>query len=96
MSGLTRPSSAGPRLEKIAMSLALSAAASPTPQPSVPPNGWTLSAAPTVITFFAAPGEPMVLALGPALPAEKTMTISWLPAAGNTEAAGWASRTSAS
>jgi hypothetical protein len=32
----------------------------------------------------------------PALPAAKTMVISWLPATGTAEAVGWASRTSAS
>ena len=38
------------------MSPALSAPAFGTPQPSVP-DARTLSAAPTVITFFAVPGE---------------------------------------
>jgi len=36
----------------------------------------TLLAAPTVITFLAVPGVVIVLAPGPSLPAEKTMTIS--------------------
>ena len=41
------------------MSRALSASASVTPQPSVP-LARTLSEAPTVITFFALPGSPIV------------------------------------
>ena len=52
MSGLSRPSLVGPRLEKSAMSRALSAPAFVTPQPSVP-LARTLSDAPTVMTFFA-------------------------------------------
>ena len=44
-----------------------------------------------MITFLAVPGEPVVLAFGPALPADTTSTISWFPGV-----PGWASRTSAS
>ena len=58
-SGFMRPSWVGPRPEKLMMSLALSAPAFVTPQPSVPESR-TLSAAPTVITFFAVPGEEML------------------------------------
>ena len=58
-SGFMRPSCVGPRPEKLMMSLALSAPAFVTPQPSVPESR-TLSAAPTVITFFAVPGEVML------------------------------------
>ncbi len=79
---MIRPSAQGPRLEKLAMSRALSAAASEIPHPSGCPKGWTFSEAPTVITFLAVPGAPMVLAPGPEFPAEKTMGNSWLPAAG--------------
>ena len=49
-----------------------------------------------MITFFAVPGAPHVLAPGPLLPDVKTMTISWLPAVGKADPAGCASRTSAS
>ena len=58
-SGFMRPSCVGPRPEKLMMSLALSAPAFVTPQPSVPESR-TLSAAPTVITFLAVPGEVML------------------------------------
>jgi hypothetical protein len=58
-SGFMRPSCVGPRLEKLMMSLALLAPAFVTPQPSVP-EPRTLSAAPTVITFLAVPGELML------------------------------------
>ena len=73
------------------MSLALSAPTSAMPHPSAPPNGCTFSAAPTVMTFFAVPGEPTVEAPEPELPAENTITICWVPAA-----PAWASRTSPS
>ena len=53
-SGFRRPSSVGPRLEKFAMSRAMSASALVVPQPSVP-LARTPSDAPTVITFFADP-----------------------------------------
>src|SRR5512133_724236 len=95
-SGLRRPSEVGPRLEKKATSKALSAAVSATPHWSAAPKGCTFSEAPEVMMFFAVPGSPTVLAPGPALPAAKTITISWLPATGTAEAAGAASRTSAS
>ena len=54
-SGFRRPSWVGPRPEKLMTSVALSAPPFVTPQPSVP-EPRTLSAAPTVITFFAVPG----------------------------------------
>src|SRR5262245_35822987 len=95
-SGLLRPSAQGPRAEVFLRSLALSASLSSTRQASAPPNGWTLFAAPTVMTFLAVPGEPTVLAPGPPLPTEKTMTISWLPATGTVDPVCCASRTSAS
>ncbi len=50
-----------------------------TPQPSVAPIARTLSEAPTVMTFFAVPGELTVLAPEPALPLETTSTIPWFP-----------------
>ena len=62
------------------MSFALFAPVSGTPQPSVAPIARTLSDAPTVITFFAVPGEPIVFAPAPLLPAETTCVICWLPA----------------
>ena len=96
MSGLTRPSSAGPRELKPMMSLKLSEPASAMPHWSGAPKGRGPSVAPTVTMFLAVPGEPMVLAPGPSLPAEKMTTISWLPATGNAEPVGCASRTSAS
>ena len=58
-SGFTRPSCVGPRPEKLMMSPVLSAPPFVTPQPSVP-EPRTLSAAPTVITFLAVPGEVML------------------------------------
>jgi hypothetical protein len=58
-SGFNRPSSVGPRLEKLMMSRALSAPLFVTPQPSMP-LGRTPSDAPTVITFFADPSAEMV------------------------------------
>ena len=58
-SGFMRPSCVGPRLEKLMMSLALSAPPFETPQPSVP-EPRTLSEAPTVITFLAVPGAVML------------------------------------
>src|SRR5436190_1560895 len=83
----------GPLEEKPTMSLALSASESGTPQlKSGAPKGWTLLAAPAVMMFLAVPGEPTVLAPAPALPAAKTMIISWFPAVGNGDPAGWASR----
>ena len=54
-------------------------------------DGRTFSEAPTVITFFAVPGAPIVFPPEPALPAENTLVICWLPAV-----AGCASRTRAS
>ena len=54
------------------MSLALSAPESVHPAAVGGPIGRTLSEAPTVITFFAVPGAPIVLAPAPELPAEKT------------------------
>src|SRR4051812_47124762 len=78
-SGFVRPSAQGPRPENVAMSLALSASASSYPQRSSPVMlfppaeiaiGCTFSAAPTVMTFFAVPGEVMVCPAGPELPAE--------------------------
>ena len=62
-----------------------------TPQPSVPPIARTLSDAPTVMTFFAVPGDLIVLAPAPEFPAETTSMNCWFPAT-----PGWASRTSAS
>ena len=62
------------------MSFALLAPVSGTPHPSVAPIGRTLSDAPTVITFFAVPGAPIVFPPAPALPAEKIFVICWLPA----------------
>src|SRR4051812_8232203 len=68
-SGFLRPSVQGPRLEKDAMSLALFAVEPPRKQPSFPAellpplasaSDRTLSAAPTVMTFFAVPGAPIV------------------------------------
>jgi hypothetical protein len=53
---LVRPSSVGPRLEKLMTSRALSDPESGTPQPSLPPIGRTLSDAPTVMTFLPVPG----------------------------------------
>ena len=73
------------------MSCASSAPALVTPQPSVKPAARTFSAAPTVRTFFAVPGAPMVFGPAPELPAEKISTICWLPAV-----PGSASRTSLS
>ena len=105
MSGFLRPSVQGPRLEKLAMSFALSASVSGVVQPSLPavllpPLAvecvCTFSAAATTRTFLAVPGEPTVLALGPAFPAANTITISWLPVPGTDEPLGCASRTSAS
>ena len=58
-SGFIRPSCVGPRPEKLMMSLALLAPALVTPHPSVP-EARTFSVAPTVITFFAVPGEVML------------------------------------
>ena len=55
------------------MSRALLAPASATPQPSVAPIVRTFSDAPTVITFFAVPGEPIVLPPEPVLPAENDL-----------------------
>ena len=60
MSGLVRPSSVGPRLENGAMSSALSAPVSGKHW-SAGDVGRTPSEAPTVITFFAVPGAPIVL-----------------------------------
>src|ERR687895_208451 len=58
-SGFSRPSSVGPRLEKLMMSRALFACVSVTPHPSVPL--WrTPSDAPTVITFLAEPSAEIV------------------------------------
>src|SRR5882724_9939590 len=83
-SGFWRPSLHGPRLEKSAMSLALSALESGVLQPSLPSTSLppfqvacdcTFSAAPTVIIFFAVPGEPTVCAPEPALPAANRITI---------------------
>ena len=75
-SGLTRPPGAGPRLEKSMMSMALLAPVGPIPQPSVQfpfSSVWRwFSEAPTVIMFLPLPGEPMVPAPDPSLPAEKT------------------------
>ncbi len=75
-SGLTRPPGAGPRLEKLMMSMALSAPVGPMPQPSVQAPlsslGRWFSDAPTVIMFLPLPGVPMVPAPEPLLPAEKT------------------------
>ena len=62
------------------MSRALLAPVSGTPQPSVAPIARTFSAAPTVMTFLAVPGAPMVLAPEPELPADTTSTNCWLPA----------------
>src|ERR1035437_8240681 len=90
-SGFLRESAHGPRLEKLMMSLALSAPLSVRPQLSDPPKGCTFSHVPTVITFLAVPGVPTLLVDGPLLPAAKTMTICWLPLV-----AYWASRTKAS
>ena len=95
-SGFLRPSDVGPRLEKLMMSLALSAPVSPMPQPSAPPNGLDALGAADGDDVLAGPGRPTVFAPEPPLPAAKTMTISWLPATGNVEPAGCASRTSAS
>ena len=67
-SGLVRWPGAGPRLEKLMTSLALSAPELPTPQPSVQP-GRTFSDAPTVITFLPAPGDETVAAPGPSFAA---------------------------
>jgi hypothetical protein len=85
--------------------MALSASESGVLQPSLP-NGSlppaagsserTFSAAPTVMTFLAVPGEPTVCTPDPAFPAANTITICWFPAVGNGEPGGCASRTSAS
>ena len=105
ISGFTRPSLQGPRLENPTMSLALLASSSAVSQPSVPSVAaplfvmaceWTFSAAPTVMTFLAVPGEPTVPAAEPALPAANTIVMPWLPATGTAESAGCASRTRAS
>jgi hypothetical protein len=45
---------------------------------------------------LAVPGAVRLPPTGPSLPAAKTITISWLPAAGTAEPDGCASRTSAS
>ena len=78
------------------MSCASSASRFVMPQPSVPGGlglgpVLTLSAAPTAITFLAAPSDATVFAAEPPLPAAATSTISWFP-----EVPGCASRTSAS
>ncbi len=82
-SGLTRLPGAGPRLEKSMTSMALSAPEGPTRQSSVQApsssEGRWFSEAPTVIMFFPFPGVPTVPEVGPELPAEKRMIISWLP-----------------
>jgi len=41
----------------------------------------TFSAAPTVMTFLAVPGAPMMLRVPPRFPVAKRITHSWLPAA---------------
>src|SRR5215510_6156702 len=97
-SGFLRPSAQGPRLEKKAMSLALLALESATPQEVLPEGSLppfavdierTFSEAPTVMTFLAVPGAPTVCAPPePALPAAKTMTISWFPETGKVEPLG--------
>src|SRR5882672_6439858 len=78
ISGFFRPSLHGPRLEKPTMSFALLASVSSSPQPSLPVAllpplavecEWTFSAAPTVKTFLAVPGDPTDPAPDPALPA---------------------------
>src|SRR5947208_10456235 len=91
-SGFMRPSEQGPRLEEQEMSSALIASESVSLQASdpfvlLPPlaieRERTLADAPTVITFFAAPGESMPCELfgvhGPALPAANAKIISWFP-----------------
>src|SRR6218665_1250669 len=93
ISGFLRPSAVGPRLEKLMMSLRLSAPVSAMAQLSAPPKAWTFSEAPTVMTFLAVPGLPTEFADGPLLPAAKAMTISWLPTAGTAAVAGCESRT---
>ena len=65
MSGLMRPSTVGPRLEKSA---------------SLKPLAPMSAIAPTVITSFASPGEPIVQVSGPSLPAA-TVTIRPTPQA---------------
>ncbi len=88
-SGLRRPSSVGPRLEKLATWRALSALASGVAQPSTP-LARTPSDAPTVMTFFAVASEWIVpCPTVPSLPAANTSTSCWLPAVPD-----WASRTS--
>ncbi len=82
-SGLTRLPGEGPRLEKLITSMASSAPVGPMLQPSVQApsssEGRWFSEAPTVIMFLPLPGVPTVPELGPELPAEKMMIISWLP-----------------
>ncbi len=88
MSGFTRPSWQGPRLEKEATSFALLDSLSPMPGLCQLLNGWTLSG--------RADGE--IIVLGgrwrrdclseppvPLLPAANTITISWLPLVGYIE-----------
>src|SRR3954464_5916566 len=92
-SGFIRPSEQGPRLDEQEISSALSASESVSPQASdplvlLPPlaveRERTLAEAPTVITFFAEPGESMPCEFlgvqGPALPAANAKIISWFPA----------------
>ncbi|MFN8004910.1 MAG: hypothetical protein U0X75_28310 [Acidobacteriota bacterium] len=57
------PVSVGPREEKSAISLALSAD-TPIPHASFPPKGHTFSAAPTVMMFLAVPGVVIELLIG--------------------------------